>query len=630
MKYRPEIDGLRALAVVPVIIHHTHGERLTGGAAGVDVFFVISGFLITQILFQDLMSDQWSITRFYERRARRIFPALFAMLAVSLVMAWLLFLPFQMIAHAKAVSSAMLFVSNFYFLVTVDYFSAGIKTNALIHTWSLGVEEQYYLVFPVFLLCIWRIFGRNAGRRAVLWGIGILGILSFAIALWGAAHKPEANFFFSPSRIWELLAGAAAGILYMRGVKVSPRLGQIAAGLGLVVLLASYVLITPAMAFPSGWTLLPAAAAVVLVLFTTDRGPVGRLLTARPVVWIGVISYSLYLWHQPMLAFWRITNPLAPIGQLWLVALCSVPVAWMSWRYVEQPFRTKQFARRQLAAILGGSAAIILSLSVIVVIANPATPSFRRLDAGMQQIVGFVGARIDQTDLYGKGTCFVDGAFPDPAACRPDGETEVILWGDSHAAGLAVGLRQRLTGFGSYGIMRCGLFVADPAALNARCGAAYQQVLEQVQLTQPARVLILRNWSDNQTEVETLGQTIQTIRHLSPETRVIVLGSLPKWPAGLPELLLEQAMPISDGLRIDTDLQVLRQVDRELQDSAAEAGAAFVSLIDLLCEGSLCGAVVSMPDGRLEPISFDAAHLGEAGALHLTDRLVPMLGLTQP
>lgn len=628
MKYRPEIDGLRALAVVPVVIHHTQSGLLTGGAAGVDVFFVISGFLITQILIQDLMTDRWSLARFYERRARRIFPALFVMLAVSLVMAWLLFLPFQMVDHAKGVVSALMFVSNFFFLVTVDYFSAGIETKALIHTWSLGVEEQYYLIFPIFLLFVWHIGGRDRAPSRVMWGICVLATLSFALALWGAANKPEANFFFSPSRVWELLAGAGAGLIYARGLRVSPRTAQGAAGVGLLGLLACFVLITPEMAFPSGWTLLPVAATVMLVLFATDQGPVGWVLTARPMVWVGVISYSLYLWHQPMLAFWRISNPLAPTVTLWFVALCAVPVAWVSWRYVEQPFRTQRFGVRLFAVWLGGFAMVLLAVALAVMITDPATPAFRRLDAGMQQIVRFVGARIDQTGLYRKGSCFVDGAFPDPAECRPATQTAVILWGDSHAAGLAVGLRQRLTGFGSFGIMRCAIFVADPAALNARCGAAYNQVLEQIRQTQPTQVLILRNWSDNQPEVAALGQTIAAIARVSPDTQVVVLGSLPKWPVGLPELLLAQAAPIQDGARIATDLQELRQVDRTLQGIAQRAGARFVSMIDLLCDSTTCQSVVAMPDGRLEPTAFDAAHPSEAGALFLTGRLAQDLDWT--
>jgi peptidoglycan/LPS O-acetylase OafA/YrhL len=545
--------------------------------------------------------------------------------------AWFFYLPYQMVDHAKGVASALLFVSNFYFLVTVDYFSAGIATNPLIHTWSLGVEEQYYVLFPVVLLLVWRLAGR---ARAPLVGLGVVGLLaalSFLLALWGAANKPEANFFFSPSRVWELLAGAGAGLVYARGFRVSPGLAQGAAALGLVVLGASYVLITPAMAFPSGWTLLPVTATVLLVLFATPQGLAGWMLTARPVVWIGLISYSLYLWHQPMLAFWRIANPLAPAAMLWLVALCAVPVAWVSWRFVEQPFRTHSFGIRSVITRLGGGGGLILAVAVGVIIVQPATPAFNRLDTGMQQIVRFVGARIDQTGLYRKGTCFVDGAFPDPAACRPAADgTDLILWGDSHAAGLAVGLRQRVAGVGSFGIMRCALFVADPASLNARCGAAYQQVLEQISQTQPAQVLILRNWSDNLPEVAALGQTIAAIARVSPKTQVVVLGSLPKWPVGLPELLLETGQPIHEGAGIATDLRVLTQVDTRLQAVAQQAGARFVSLIDLLCDGTMCRAVAAMPDGALEPYAFDGAHPGEAGALYLASRLAPALGRDSP
>ncbi len=335
MKHRPEVDGLRAVAVVPVVIHHTQPGFLPGGAAGVDVFFVISGFLITQILLHDLQSGTWSLARFYQRRARRIFPALFAMLAVSLLAAWFILLPFQLVAHAKASLAAIFFVSNFVFLEKVDYFSDGPETNPLIHTWSLGVEEQYYILFPLLLLALWRL-SRPNWRVKVLWSGLILTLaLSFAVALWGVGYSTEKNFFFTPSRMWELLAGALAGVyVFNRQATLASGkdlISHAASALGMAMLLASFAFLNTKTPFPSGWTAIPVFGAVLLLIFSTDKGPIGKVLTAPPVLAIGLISYSLYLWHQPMLAFWRILNPDGAVLTLWAIAATAVPVAWLSW-----------------------------------------------------------------------------------------------------------------------------------------------------------------------------------------------------------------------------------------------------------------------------------------------------------
>ena len=633
MKHRPEIDGLRAVAVVPVVLHHTQPGLLPGGAAGVDVFFVISGFLITQILLQDLQADTWSLSRFYQRRARRIFPALFAMLAVSLLAAWLILLPYQMVAHAKASLAAIFFVSNFVFLEKVNYFSDGAETNPLIHTWSLGVEEQYYILFPLLLLGLWHLTRPHTRVLTLRLGLTLVLVLSFAVALWGMDYSTEKNFFFTPSRMWELLAGALAGHFAFHRQAALPLshklLGQAAAALGLAMLLTSFVFLNAKTPFPSGWTILPVLGAVLLLAFATDRGPVGRLLTAPPVLGIGLISYSLYLWHQPMLAFWRILNPNGSGPALWAVAAAAMPVAWVSWRYVERPFRTGRFGWPAVSGYFAAKAGGMVALCAAVLMLHPLTPAFHRLDAGQKQIVPFIDARLDQTDLYLQGTCFVDGPFPDPTACRPPTgqDTKVLVWGDSYAASLSVGMRAQVPGFASYGIMRCPIFVADGTAIADGCQKAKLQVTEQIALAQPDLVILHRNWESNLEEVAVLDQTIAKLHRLVPKARIILLGAVPKWQVGLPEQLINSATPIEPGLRLPTDLRTLRAADQAVKAVAETAGVDFVAPIDLLCKGNNCLAIATLPDGRLEPTAFDYGHMTEAGSRHLTQLLAPVLGL---
>lgn len=639
MKHRPEIDGLRAVAVVPVVLHHTQPGLLPGGAAGVDVFFVISGFLITQILLQDLQSGTWSLTRFYQRRARRIFPALFAMLAASLLAAWVILLPYQMFAHAKASLAAIFFVSNFVFLEKVNYFSDGPETNPLIHTWSLGVEEQYYILFPVLLLGLWRLARPHTRVLTLRTGLAAVLVLSFAVTLWGMGYSTEKNFFFTPSRIWELLAGALAGHYVFHRQAAVPlghaplghtQFGQAIAALGLVMVLASFVFLNAKTPFPSGWTILPVLGAALLLVFATDRGPIGRLLTAPPVLGVGLISYSLYLWHQPMLAFWRLLHPDASGLALWAVAAAAVPVAWASWRYIERPFRTGRYGWPAVSGYFAAKAGGMVALCAAVLVLHPMTPAFHRLDAGQKQIVPFIDARLDQTDLYLQGTCFVDGPFPDPTACRPPmGQaTKVLVWGDSHAAGLAVGMRARVPGFAGYGIMRCPIFVADGTPMSKACDQALRQVTEQIAQAQPDLILLHRNWESNLEEIAVLDQTIAKLHRLAPKARIILLGAVPKWQVGLPEHLIEAATPIEAGLHLPTDLRALRAADQALKAVAENAGVQFVAPIDLLCKGNTCLAIAALPDGRLEPTAFDYGHMTEAGSRHLTHLLAPVLGLT--
>lgn len=215
MKYRAEIDGLRALAVVPVILFHAGFELFSGGFVGVDVFFVISGYLITTILIEDIENQRFSIVNFYERRARRILPALFFVMLCCLPLAWMLLLPNQMKDFAQSLVAVSLFASNILFWRESDYFSAAAEDKPLLHTWSLAVEEQYYILFPVFLFLAWR-FGKNR----VFWMVVVFAAISLALSEWGWRNRPVANFYLAPTRAWELLAGSiAAFIVQKRGVE---------------------------------------------------------------------------------------------------------------------------------------------------------------------------------------------------------------------------------------------------------------------------------------------------------------------------------------------------------------------------------------------------------------------------
>ncbi|NNE59184.1 MAG: acyltransferase [Hellea sp.] len=348
MKYRPEIDGLRSVAVLPVIFFHAGIALFSGGYVGVDVFFVISGYLISTIIFERSKKGAFSIVDFYEARARRILPALFFVMIACLPMAWLWMNPDQWREFSESMIWTSLFSSNIFFWLNSDYFASASEFKPLLHTWSLAVEEQYYVFFPLIVMAFWR-FGKK-----VLGGIFVLlGIASFVLCCWLVSRNPEANFFLTPSRVWELLIGVACAAILMKqrsaGTTTSHGLNQSMSALGLAMITYSILFFDHHTPFPSAWALLPVAGTGLIIVFAKGETWVGKLLSLKPLVWIGLISYSAYLWHQPLYAFARIKTIGEPhLNVMLALATLSLLLAWVSWRWVEQPFRKKKTSGKVL------------------------------------------------------------------------------------------------------------------------------------------------------------------------------------------------------------------------------------------------------------------------------------------
>lgn len=303
MKYRPEIDGLRAVAVLPVILFHAGLGLFAGGFVGVDVFFVISGYLITTILLTEIEEDRFSLWTFYERRARRILPALFVVLLACLPFAWVWMLPEQLEAFGKSLVAVMLFGSNILFWRETGYFAPAAEEKPLLHTWSLAVEEQYYLVVPLILMVGLRRFGRNP----TFWGLVILSLVSLALCEIGRRSHPSAAFYLAPTRAWELLAGSLCAFIQRHDGR--QRRSQVLSGLGLGLICASVLAFDGQTPFPSLYALVPVLGTVLIILFATADTLAGRILTLRGFVGIGLISYSAYLWRwRPCRWGWPISR----------------------------------------------------------------------------------------------------------------------------------------------------------------------------------------------------------------------------------------------------------------------------------------------------------------------------------
>ncbi|MEO3415322.1 acyltransferase family protein [Roseovarius sp. CAU 1744] len=353
MKYRPEIDGLRSVAVLPVILFHAGFSLFSGGYVGVDVFFVISGYLITSILINERENGTYSLLGFYERRARRILPALFFVLICTIPFAWRWIPPDPFEDYARSLSYAAMFISNIHFLEKSSYFDVGAEFRPLLHTWSLAVEEQYYLLFPLVLWALGQFM-----RTKFLIVFLILSALSLALAEWGWRNYPTENFFFSPSRLWELLAGSICAALLFNRAQMRSELGAL---LGLGLILYSIVFFDGSLPFPSVYTVVPVLGTALIILFAAKGTMVARFLSLGPMVAVGLISYSAYLWHQPLFVFARIRSVSEP--SLWLMsslAVASLLLAWFSWRFVETPFRRRDWFPERRPLLLASVAGIVV------------------------------------------------------------------------------------------------------------------------------------------------------------------------------------------------------------------------------------------------------------------------------
>lgn len=324
-----------------MILFHAGLEFFSGGFVGVDIFFVISGYLITTILLEDIEHKRLSILNFYERRIRRIFPALFLVMLICIPFAWALMNAAQMRDFAASLFSTSVFLSNFYFLSQAGYFSPESEYQPLLHTWSLSVEEQYYLFFPLLLATLVK-----RSHRSALMVITLLCVASFLVAEWGWRENPSRAFFFSLTRFWELLVGSIAAFILWRQ-NVTPK--NLYSALGLAAITISIFLYDQATPFPSIYTLLPVGGTALIICFAGQGTIVGQFLKLRVLVGIGLISYSAYLWHQPVFAFARLFQSGAPRSEIMLaLVLLSLILAYITWRFVETPCRRKDHISRPL------------------------------------------------------------------------------------------------------------------------------------------------------------------------------------------------------------------------------------------------------------------------------------------
>ncbi len=440
MKYRSEIDGLRALAVLPVILFHAGFEGFDGGFVGVDIFFVISGYLITTIIISEMAEGKFSLVNFYERRARRILPALFFVIVACIPFAWLWMIPVDLKNFGQSLVSVSIFSSNILFWLESGYFANASELKPLLHTWSVAVEEQYYILFPIFLMLTWRL-----GTQKILIFLSIVFVTSLGFAQWSAYNFPSAAFFLLPTRAWELLVGVfTAFYLKQNGHLKFQNTNQVLSLLGFGMIAYSITVFDKTFPFPSLYTLIPVIGTSLLIICAVPQTIVNKFMSLKPIVGLGLISYSAYLWHQPLLAFARYETLGELTDSLILILCCSsILMAWISWRFVERPFRNKALISRRfilLFSILGIFS--FLSIGLILQLEKIRSYSPNILNnieySSLGEKISKVGNICDEDTLLEQDNfkyCF----FGDVKA-----DKSIVVFGDSHFLAIQYVLNKEL------------------------------------------------------------------------------------------------------------------------------------------------------------------------------------------
>lgn len=603
MTYRADIDGLRAIAVLAVLLFHAQVVQASGGFVGVDVFFVISGFLITGIVSDDIERGRFSIVRFYQRRVLRIFPALFAVVAVTGVVAALVLLPVAFRDFGQSLVASTLFSSNILFWRESGYFEGAAHSKPLLHTWSLSVEEQFYLVLPPLLLAIKRFL---SGRYAP-WLL-VIAALSLALAVDGVRREPMLSFYMVTHRAWELLLGSLLALSSRRRI-ADLRLRTVLAAFGLCLILASVTCYDEATPFP-GATAIPPCLGALLVIATGREGPtvVHRLLQLRPLVMVGEISYSLYLWHWPIIVFVRAWRPELQATDQVMVIAGSLAVSYLSWRFIEQPLRTAR-ARAHL-----GRTFVVAGAVMAAALAVGLTAHFLH---GAPQRFGITPDELAQMDALGERSraavrhakCF-DGASSFEQRCLTRGPT-VLLLGDSHSDHLLPGLAHSFPNLNFIAVSAGGcrpLLDIVTRANAPECAALNRWRFTELLARHRFDAIVLSAAWEQQ-DATALGATFERLR--SSTERLLVLGPIVEYRETVPMLLRTKGAPLDAYAARDTGA-----VDAAMREATTAQGVAYASVFEQLCGGGSCAATV---DGQ--PLQWDDEHLTTRGSEWLIERL---------
>ncbi len=617
--YRPDIDGLRAIAVTLVLVFHAFPEWLPGGFIGVDVFFVISGYLISGLIFADLKKGRFSFADFYARRIRRIFPALILVLTASSLLGWFLLLPDEYSELGKHVAGGAGFVSNFVLLGESGYFDSAAELKPLLHLWSLGIEEQFYFIWPLLLYFSW---GRR--RWTPLGLILFLLIASFALNI-DRVHDQAASTYYLPfTRFWELMIGCALAYLSPLvdegqwpapgGPHPTAWPRNIAALAGLAAMLLAAIFIDKEQAFPGWRALLPTLGASLLIA----AGPtawINRTVLAHPLmVFVGLISFPLYLWHWPLLSFPRIASVDPPSPGLQAATLgLSVLLAWLTYQFIERPIRFRK-RQRQVVPVLAACMALLVAAGYGTYLADGIAARMKD-KAEYSSFFGWNYTKSHNLMVEDRHECnfydIIDHRIKpaiDSSCYTPQSHKVVFLWGDSHAQHLNYGLKHTLPA--DISLLQVGSSGCTPSAEDrahdalGTCNRANRFAMEKIAAIKPNTVVLAQSVNHEDNDFDGLATRLKE----AGVDNIVLIGPVPQWQPSLYKLILKNywgAVPTRLNNHLRQSVLKTDQIMKERYGSSPRL--TYISLIDRLCDADGC---LTYLDGNPKEglITYDYGH----------------------
>ena len=610
LRYRPDIDGLRAVAVLSVFAYHLRPDLLPAGGLGVDIFFVISGYLIGGIILRAAETGTFSFAQFYERRLRRIGPALLLAVLVTLAASTALMMPNELESGGVAASAAILFASNIYFWATIDYFNEAAADLPLLHTWSLGVEEQFYILAPIILILL----ARHA-RRWMWPCLSLLLVASLVLNSWQVGQSPADAFYLPQGRAWELLAGVLVNRAAL--LRQQPRLWrEAAAWAGGVLLLGSLIFLDPGKGWP-GLLAVPCVSGTALIILAGQQGTtsLGRLLSLPPVVFIGLISYSLYLWHWPAIVFYReifLADAISSKGAL-AIFVGAVAVATLTWRYVERPFRDgRRISRPVLVRQTGAGAVAAIAFGAILVAGNGFP---QRFDTRTAWIASFAAS----SEQNAWRRCIMTernrlSDFDPGCLSAPPGKRRILLIGDSHANMF----HPALADLPDAAVLEATHAACEPdwalspQGAGSPCGRLLASALAKMEKNPPDLVVV--SWQWRRVVPENMAALGRRLARLNAP--IVLIGPTPEYRVRVPKLLAAARERGEPNLPQRYLSPYLWTTDERVEPIARQF-AVYLSPRKVMCEERRCSGWIGG-----QPSYYDRQHLTEDGARLLLQRMV--------
>ncbi|VVM79292.1 hypothetical protein PS682_02244 [Pseudomonas fluorescens] len=613
MDFRKDINGLRALAVLAVVIYHFNASWLPGGFAGVDVFFVISGYLMTAIICRGLSSNDFSLVRFYTARAKRIIPVLAVMCLALMVFGWFNLLATEYKQLAQHVYSSLGFYSNTVYLKDVGYFAASTNENWLLHTWSLSVEWQFYIIYPIMLLALSKLFG----IRAIRWLLLSAVLIGFIYSLILSPRYPDQAFYLLKARAWELCAG---GLAFLFPLALDRAKSRILEWAGLALILSGYIVISKTVAWPGYYALMPVIGTLMVILANRQNSRLtGNWVSQR----VGLYSYSIYIWHWPVMVYMTYSGQLNGFSSELIGVVISLVFGYASYALIERKRGKAKSSARSLAWC-GGFVSLVL-LSVFVFKSDGLNSNIR--GESITEKTKFVDSYAALHKNLGEAYWLkcnsyevfaATGAKNIDASCtEKKGMGGVFLWGDSHAEALSFGIRSNLpadVSFYQVTSSACGATLGQnksPVAFQAMCNASNAFALEEIARIQPEIVVMaqqnaheLTDWNEIAIHLKTLGVK-----------KIVLVGPVPQWQPSLPLVITKRHWNSADSQIIDQGLdQRILKSDALLKEKLDPRVIDYISVISAVCEGMACLAKVD--DGQ-SLMAVDYGHLTPSASLYV-------------